>query len=72
MSQKWTDALTYDLPSLYFHLFRYSFMGKALESLSVKTQPVCSDIALYQLVRREYLRHFQTPVLNFSVHVLFR
>ena len=47
-------------------------MGKALESLSVKTQPICNDIALYQLVRREYLRHFQTPVLNFSVHVLFR
>ena len=69
MSQKWTDALTYDFPSLYFHLFRYCFMGNALESFSVKTQPVCNDIVLYQLVRREYLRHFEIPVLNFSVHV---
>ena len=39
-------------------------MGNALESFSVKTQPVCNDIVLYQLVRREYLRHFEIPVLN--------
>ena len=68
MSQKWTDALTYDFPSLYFHLFRYCFMGKALESLSVKTQIVCNDIALYQLVRRELSATPLSTFLNFSVH----
>ena len=66
MSQKRTDALTYDFPSLYFHLCRYCFMGNALESFSVKTQPVCNDIALYQLgpctVR-------PTLFLNFLFHV---